>query len=176
MSAKDALNRFYEREAKRASRKPRKNQKPEFEFKKVCKRWLDENGWCCDVVESKAVYNFEAGRYDHGQAEAGFSDIVGVTPYFGVAAFIELKAPGKRSTLKQHQRDFLLKKIEAGAFAVCIDSTELLDATFRTWCDLRQMRKFERAKSYLVEQLPKVKEKSCDSFSQLLSDERQSQS
>ncbi len=148
-------------------RRPRKNLKPEFEFKKVAVAWLESNGWCVDIVESKAVYNFAAGRYDHGQAEAGFSDIVGVTPYFGVAAFIELKAPGKLRTLKPHQRDFLVKKINADAFAVCVDSVELLDDLYVGWKHCRETKAFEGAKIYLKMNLPEVKELT-DNFDDLL--------
>jgi hypothetical protein len=93
-----------------------------------------------------------------GQADAGFADCVGVTPYFGVAAYIELKAPGRRSTLKPHQRDFLLGKISMGAFAVCIDSVELLSETYNEWLALRTEKYFDGAKQYLIGRLPKIKE------------------
>lgn len=139
-------------------RRPRKNEKPEFEFKKVMVKWLSDNGWECDVVESKAVYNFAAGRYDHGQAEAGFSDIVGVVPWAGVGAFIELKAPGKRSTLKPHQRDFLLRKIKKGAFGVCVDSIEILSDTYKCWLALRKEGMNRESIVFLIECLPKIKE------------------
>lgn len=160
-STRDALNRYFTREAKKVSRTKRKNQKPEFEFKKLAVKWLAENGFECDVVESKGVYNFAAGRYDQGKAEAGFADIVGVSPYFGVACFIELKAPGKRYSLKVHQRDFLLRKIKAGAFAICADSTFYIDDIYKCWVALRrEQNKFglEASITFLVECLPKVKE------------------
>lgn len=159
MSAKDALLKFHARDAKKLARMHRKtkNEKPEFEFKKVAKKWLDANGFCCDVVESKAVYNFAAGRYDHGQAKAGFSDIVGVTPYFGVACFIELKAPGKRASLKPHQHAFLVSKINHGAFAVCTDSIDHLSDVYECWVTQRRLKDIDTAKNVLLDDLPKIK-------------------
>lgn len=152
-----ALNRFCDREAKRASRPSRKNNKPEFELKKKFIAWLDVNCFECDVVESKGVYNFAAGRYDHGQTKAGFSDIVGVTPYHGVACFIELKAPGKRGTLKSHQRDFLMRKIRREAFAVCTDSIEHFVEIYEVWRRLRSQFKIKQAENFLMMSLPDVK-------------------
>ncbi len=175
MSARDALNKFCERDAKKVAQKPKRKPygKPEFEFKKIAKAWLIENGFSVDVVESKAVYSHAAGRYLEGQANAGFSDIVGVTPYFGVAAYIELKAPQKRYTLKWHQHQFLVDKINRFAFAVCVDGIVGgkgdvgLQDTWLTWLDLRKAGKLQESKIYLLMQLPAIKEPT-DSFSDLL--------
>lgn len=161
-STSDALNKFCARDAKslepKVGRKA-KNDKPEFEFKKAAKRWLTANGFKCDVVESKAVWSKAAGDYLSGQARAGFSDLVGVTPYFGVACYIELKAPGKRSTLKPHQRDFLIGKIEAGAFGVCVDSVELLESLYSAWLNIRKSKvDLCVSADYLISWLPKIKE------------------
>lgn len=152
-----ALNRFCDREAKRASRPVRKNKKPEFEFKKKFVEWLEHNGFECDVVESKGVYNFAAGRYDHGQTKQGFSDVVGVTPYHGVACFIELKAPGRRGSLKSHQRDFLVRKIKRDAFAACTDSIAHFSETYEVWRKLRAQFKIRESQDYLINNLPDVK-------------------
>jgi hypothetical protein len=157
-STREALMRQQSREAKRSVRRPRHNKKPEFEFKKIAVNWLADNDFKMNVVESKAVYNYAAGRYDHGQTEAGFSDLVGVTPYFGVACYIELKAPGKRSTLEIHQRDFLIDKIKVGAFCCCIDSVDILNEIYLGWLNLRKTQRFSVSKEWLINWLPKVKE------------------
>ncbi len=161
-STKAALNRYYEKQARELSRVKRTNQKPEFQFRyHIAVPWFRVNGFDVDVVESKAVYSHAAGRFLEGQAEAGFSDIVGVTSYFGVGVWCELKAPGKRSTLKPHQRDFLLSKINKYAFALCADSIHGpngIETVYKEWMRLRQTGMLMQSKTYLIGQLPKVKE------------------
>ena len=174
MSAKDALEKFCERDAREVSRVKRTNKKPEFEFRKKVMRWLIERGFECDVVESKGVYNFEAGRYDHGQTKAGFSDVVGVTPYFGVACYLELKAPGRRSMLKNHQKEFLIKKINKGAFAVCVDAIEDLEMIYLNWRHLRSEHGYKDAIEYLIGRLPKGQSAPRDGLLDLISTNDQS--
>ncbi len=128
MSAKDALLKFYKRDADKLSgksqRKRRKNASPEKDLEKEILRWSTSKGIDLHVIEAKAVYSVSAGRYLRGQAEAGLPDLVGNCE--GLSVWIELKAPGRRSTLKVHQRDFLVRKISQGCFAVCVDSVESL--------------------------------------------------
>lgn len=157
MSAKDALNRFYTREAKNLEREQaprRRNEKPEFELtKKPCMRWFKDNGWSMTAIEAKAVYCFSSGRYLHGQADAGFADAAGCTP-FGLGAFVEFKAPGQRSNLKMHQRDFLVEKIKRGAFAVCVDSVSCLESI---WLKFQNALRISRHAGIdcLINHLPK---------------------
>ena len=121
-----ALNKYSSKQIKSTNKPMRKkNTKPEKEVEKAVTRWLKDNGFSCNVVDSKAVYSTSSGRYMNGKTDMGFSDIVGCTPN-GLAVYIELKAKGKRSTLKIHQYDFLLNKINHGAFAVCVDSVDCL--------------------------------------------------
>lgn len=153
-----ALESYYERQQKELEseqRPRRKNQKPEFEVKKAVMAWLKERGFSCHVIEAKATYSQAAGRYVSGQTEPGVADIFGCTPE-GVAVFIELKAPGKRYTLKAHQRDFLKTKIQAGAFAVCVDSVECLE---QVWNAFEHRRKMEPklATALLLRHLPPEK-------------------
>jgi hypothetical protein len=119
-------------------------------------KWFKENGWSMHVIESKAVYNFEAGRYDHGQTEPGVSDSFGCAPD-GTGSFVEFKAPGKRSTLKDHQRQFLMSKIARGAFAACVDSVRCLEDA---WKEFEHRRKMDPqlAKAFLFRHLPKQKD------------------
>lgn len=81
------------------------------------------------VVESKAVYSVKSGRYLRGKAEHGHSDLSSVTPT-GIACFIEVKARGKRHTLRPSQWKFLMDRIEVGAFACCTDSAEMLESLY----------------------------------------------
>ena len=114
---------------------------------KLILKACDNLGFSCDVVESKAVYSAQAGRYLNSQAVAGFPDIVGCDA-LGRALFIEVKASGKRSTLKEHQRRFLIEKIDKNAFAVCVDGPDLLLKFYREW------HQVEAKKAYLLKVLP----------------------
>lgn len=160
MSARSALEKYSRRHAGIKKREPKEKKKvqkengtPEGAVQKEVLDWCKQRGFDISVVESKAVYSRSAGRYLRGQTEAGFSDLVGVSPN-GRAVFIELKALGKRSTLKPHQYDFLLRKIKLFAFAVCVDSVRSLDDAFNTWSNLIHDNP-DQARMFLEEHLPK---------------------
>lgn len=127
------------------------------ELRSACMKWLDQNGFSCHVVESKAVYSHSAGRYLGGQTSVGFSDIVGVTPN-GIAAFIEVKAPGRLSTAKPHQIAFLLSKAKLGAFAVVVDSVDLLERVYQEFEHRRKMSP-DLGKNLLLRRLARDGEK-----------------
>lgn len=155
MSAQDALNKYYAKQLREFTKKPKKkNQSPEADFKKEAMAWLNSKGFSVHSIESKAVWNPKANRYIRGQTDSGFSDLVGVTPTYGVACFIELKAPGRRSTLKEHQKHFLISKIDKMAFAICTDSIAHIDGIFMRWQDAFMRQDFMEAKKLLLQDLP----------------------
>lgn len=135
----DAIAKYEKKIAPKQST-GRKNKKPEKELEKIVMLWLKQNGFIVNVVESKAVYNPYAKRYLRGQTQAGFADIVGVTPS-GHGCFIELKAPGRLSTLRDHQKAFLEARRACGAFAVAIDSIELLQKLYAAWLQENSAKK-----------------------------------
>jgi hypothetical protein len=128
-----------------------KNQKPEKEVQKKIIPLLKTLGIFANVVESKAVFSASSGRYISGQASAGFPDIVGINPA-GFFVAVELKAPGKRSSLKSHQREFLLQVIALNGFACCTDSPENFLQTYNSWLNSPS----EMRKDLLISSLPKV--------------------
>lgn len=155
MSAADALYKFSTRQLKQLERErklKRKNGKPELQVQREVMKWLKANGFSCNVVESKAVYSKNAGRYLNSQTIPGFSDIAGACPN-GLGCFIELKAPGRRSTLRSGQRAFLMDKINIGCFAVVVDSIEMLA---NIWNEFTRRYKMEPelAKNLLRKHLP----------------------
>lgn len=83
------------------------------------------------VVESKAKFSEKKQMYVGNETESGFSDIVGNSG--STAVFIELKAPGKLKNLKPHQYAFLRRKLNAGCFAACVDSGDLLFTLYCQW-------------------------------------------
>ena len=135
MSARDALLKYHERMITPVTRTHRKNKKPEKEVEKQVMAWLEQNDFSCHVVESKAVYNYQAGRYLKGQTVSGMPDVIGVTPD-GIGCFIELKAPGRRSRLREAQREFLETKIRRGAFSLCVDSVGYLSSAYDNWLQI----------------------------------------
>lgn len=120
---------------RRVSRVPKKNQKPEQDVNQELQLWFKQNGFSCERVESKAVYSVAKGGYSRSETKTGMSDWVGCTPT-GLGCFIEAKAPGQTHRLKDHQRIYLIEKIERGAFAACVDSSQCLGNIWRMYCDI----------------------------------------
>jgi hypothetical protein len=83
--------------------------------------------------------------------KAGYADVSGNT-YDGLSIYIELKAPGKRSTLRDNQRDFLVKKIKSGCFAGVVDSVSCLETLWNNYNDALDKKKA------LLDLLPPEKE------------------
>lgn len=129
--------------------------KPEKMLETQVLYWCRSRNWKVHVVDSKAVYSIAAGRFLNSQAPVGFPDIVGMTNE-GIFVGIELKAKGRRATLKPHQRMFLLDCIKHNGFAVCVDSVELLSELYHSWANSPSVL-------FLMDSLPKEKTKP-DSF------------
>lgn len=152
MSYKDGVRKAMEAylEKQNAPAKPRRsNEKPEAEFMLLLKKHLDSLGWSVDIVESKGVYNEEAGRYMHGKTRPGYPDISGNLPN-GIACYVEVKAPGRRSTVRPDQHQFLIEKIDTNCFAIVCDSIEYLERVYGEWI------KSDAKKALLLKELPQL--------------------
>lgn len=132
----------------RPSRKP--NQKPELELQAKMISRLEKIGFFVFSVESKSVWSQSAGRYLNSQTVLGCSDILGIDQNGSFVA-VEVKAPGRRSTLRAAQRIFLDKIISRNGFAVCSDSLEHLEKTYQAWLNLDS----HSQKDLLKKDLPK---------------------
>jgi hypothetical protein len=124
----DAITKHHAKTAKRKGVK-KKNGKPEQLVVKAVMEWGKRVGCDLHIVESKAVYSKAAGRYLHTQTSESLPDIIG--NWKDLSLWIEVKAKGRRSTLKPHQKDFLERKIQQGCFAVCVDDVQDLDLIFQ---------------------------------------------
>lgn len=129
----------------------RKNKKPEKEVERAVLARLRALGFSLDVVESKA-HRSMSGNYFTQSVKSGVTDLIGCSPQ-GIGCFIELKAPGKRSTLKEHQRDYILEKAKRGAFAVCVDSDDLCVSYWDTFLKERRLS-VQNAYRFLESVLP----------------------
>lgn len=112
--------------------KIRSNDKPEARFLLELKNYLTAKGWDMTIIEAKANYSEASGRYTSGAVAAGYPDLSGNMPD-GTAVYIEVKAPGKRSTIRPAQREFLLRKIKTNCFAICCDSIEYFERVYGEW-------------------------------------------
>jgi hypothetical protein len=127
----------------------RHNGKPEKEVEKSCLVLMRSWGWSVQIIESKATYNPVHGRWISQSAKQGTPDCLGVTNT-GVAVAVEFKAPGKLSTLRENQRDFLIERIKQYSFAVVVDSPELLKEIRKAWEFLRSHGNMDASKDYLL--------------------------
>lgn len=148
-----AVTGFYQRQEKKLKPASRKNQKPEKKTEKECLEWMRANQFDVQIVEAKAVFNPKRGRFISQAVRAGTVDCIGNDPN-GFAVFVEFKAPGRLSTLRAAQKEFLLKKIQKGAFACVTDSAPRLAEIYRQWIYLKSACETEKAKLFLGEQLP----------------------
>ena len=142
-----ALERHFEKASKPKSVRAKKNSKPEAETERELLAYMRGLGWSVDKVEAKAVFSHKAGRYLRGQAAPGFSDLVG-NMNDGRAVFVEVKAKGRRYTLREEQRAFLTEKIASNAFACVVDSVALLEEI------ISGFRHAPSPKAYLLNMLP----------------------
>lgn len=125
-------------------------KKPEKEVERQVRQWLSSQNIFAFVVESKAVFSKSAGRYLYGQCDAGFPDIVCVDPQ-GLFLAIELKAPGRRSSLRPSQRLFLNRVISNNGFACVVDSVSRIESLYYSWKNAPLNEK----KNILINDIPK---------------------
>lgn len=144
----------------------RKNGKPEKLVEAECLAWMRFMGWDVAIYESKATFNPHKQRYVSASMRAGNSDCMGITSE-GFAVYVEFKAKGKLSTFANEknlrQQDFLISKINHGAFACVVDCVSLLEAYYIQWMQRRTID-VASAKMFLVEQLPRSKKEKPLSF------------
>jgi len=156
-----AINKYLKKQQQGRSEPKRKNKKPEEITVGECRAWYKRHGLDMSIVESKANYNPTTGRYTSFTVESGYSDSSGNDKH-GNACFVEFKALGKRGTLREGQRAFLLRKIKTNCFAVCVDSAELLHDYYYHWISLLDSDR----RKYLFSLIPKgrVSNTSSDLF------------
>lgn len=150
-STRRALEAYSKKQLPKKKR-AKKNKSPEKEVEKKIMALLKRYDFDCFVVDSKAHMGAN-GAYYAQSAKSGCSDIVGVAPN-GLGVFIELKAPGRLKTVKDHQLMFLEGKIKRGAFGAVIDSEELFLRLWETFMSYRKNSKAE-GYQYLISELPR---------------------
>lgn len=132
----------------------RRNGKPEKEVEGECLALMRSWGWDVEIYEAKATYDPRQGRWRQQAMKVGTVDCMGVTG-MGIAVAIEFKAPGKLSTLRYNQREFLVNRIQQYAFAAVVDSADLLKTYRNEWESLRKNGNIDLGRDYLLSVLPK---------------------
>ena len=131
----------------------RKNRSPERDLQLEVIRWMNANGFDVTNVDSAAAYSLTAGSYISSQhAAPGLPDIIGNDSQ-GRAVYVELKAPGRRASLRANQREFLVRKIKTNCFAIVADSIEYIQRTYEIWIAVLN----DNGPYFLLEELPKEK-------------------
>lgn len=154
-SVQSAIEKYIAKQtetAKPTNRKP--NKSPEKDVEAECLKVMRGLGWDVAVFESKAVLIGNVWR--NPGMKSGVCDVQGISDQ-GEPVFVELKAKGRRATFwkqgNERQVDYLLSKIERGAFAVVVDSSSDLINWFYLWRAARETG-VARAREYLLSLLP----------------------
>ena len=135
----------------------RRNKSPEKdEVQKPCMSWMRASGWDVEVYEAKATFDPRRGVWRNQAMRAGVCDCQGITPK-GEPVYIEFKARGRLKTfwlLKNfNQQEFLISKINFGAFGVVVDSSDLLQRLYTKWSELRAADP-KASIQFLIDSLP----------------------
>lgn len=130
-STKRALENFFRKQIKKPRKK--RNSAPEKDVESEVLTTARQMGFLLFVYESKATFNPKVGRYlKSNSVVEGHPDLAGITPC-GRPCYIELKAKGKLSTVRQKQDEFLKAVIDRGAFALVLDSSTELRVRYDLW-------------------------------------------
>lgn len=143
------------------SKKPkRKNGKPEAKVVAAIMQYCKLQGWSLKVYESKAKRIMTSSgdvRWKSSGLAFGTPDIMGIDDK-GIYIAIEAKAPGKRATVREGQREFCLDIIKHKGFAVIADSVDYVAKVYEKWTKLEEPFKTR----YLIDELPTVAQEDCN--------------
>lgn len=153
---KAAIEKYIQKNDPTANKPKRKNNTPELDFiANELRPYLISQNIDYDVIEAKSTFSEATMTYTSQAVVPGYPDISGNFSN-GLAVYIEVKAPGKRRTLRPDQREFLIRKINSNAFASVTDSVEHLD-------DLIKRFKISKdRKELLLKDLPKPSKKELE--------------
>lgn len=144
-SIKEATEKYIKKNTE--TKNKRHNEKPELETQNSCIEYLKSINCDGDVFEAKATFSQEKQRFVSAAMKSGIVDWGGNFPN-GLAIWIEFKAKGKLKTIRENQRNFLIRKISTNCFAVCVDSLECLKK------HIEEFKKSDNRKKYLLSVLP----------------------
>lgn len=131
----------------------RRNGKPERDLvQKPVMAYMRSLGWSVEIYEAKAAWDHNSQSYQSNYMKVGTVDCLGCTDS-GRFVAVEFKAPGRISTLRDHQRQFLIDKINSGAFGCVTDSVERLRSLYAEFLRLMKQDRSQDAKKFLIRNL-----------------------
>jgi len=113
---------------------------PEKKVEKEVLSYCQEMGWFVTVVESKAVFSKALGIYRAGMTKKGFPDLIGCDNN-GYVLAIELKAPGRLSTLRHEQKVFLDEIKSRGGFSAVVSNAQMLHDLYMDFLERKRFAK-----------------------------------
>lgn len=135
----------------------RRNSKPEKQTQIECIAFMRSIGWSIDIYEAKATWNPEQQIWKNQGMKSGTVDCIGCTNN-GHSVFVEFKAKGKLSTFNRDenykQRNFLIDKINHGAFGCVVDCKDLLAEIYLKWIVYHKSGQQQDAINFLLSSLP----------------------
>ncbi len=152
---KSAVEKYLTKNDPALQKPKRTNNSPERDLQKEAIKWLNSSGFSVNSIESKAQFSEATGRYTAQTNIDGLPDIIG-NDTAGRAIYIEMKAPGRKNTLRDNQRKFLIQKINTNCFAIVADSIEYIKKTYAAYCDMPFIPMGNRME-FLLSELPKEK-------------------
>lgn len=130
-----------------------RNSGPEKQVELEVLAWGKRNNFDLTVIDTSAVWNPMANRYLRRQASESLPDLIGNVN--GISVWIELKARGQRSAINSkkclHQRDFLVRKINQGCFAVVTDGESHMN---EIWYKFKGCKDIFERRAVLMGDLP----------------------
>lgn len=129
-----------------------KNKSPEKLFEQEVRAWCFSSGIWVEVYDSKAKPTAK-GFFRAQGLKPGTPDLLGLDRN-GLFHAIELKAPGKKMIPSLGQYQFLLRVIEHGGFAACVNDLLVLQDLRSRWIVSRVISLSHGAR-LLTESLPK---------------------
>ena len=144
-----AMENFHKRENAKFNKKKRlvPNKTPEEDVVKELVTFYTKNDFFIKRYESKA--KLIGGVWRASGLSVGTPDLGGVCPN-GFAHWNEVKAKGKRSALREEQKQFLQEVIKRGGFGIVCDSLVYLETVYTKWLDLGRSERMH----YLIDELP----------------------
>lgn len=147
-AAESAWKSEHERQ-KREKKRKKKRKKPEEDVVKALLSFYKTHGFFVKRYESKA--KFIGGEWTAGGLSFGTPDLMGVCPS-GFMHAVEVKAPGRRASLRTEQEKFLKKVISCNGFAYVCDDVDALKEVYGKWISYRSQ---SLRRQYLISLFPK---------------------
>lgn len=144
-----AINKYETKNLLSNNTPKRKNNAPEKEVEREVLAMLRRMGCFVNVYDSALQPDSYTGPV-RVAARSGTPDLIGCTNN-GMFLAVELKAPGCRSKLREHQRQFLINTINNNGFGCVTDNHSHLHKLYSEWLLLNQ----DQRRELLLNDLPK---------------------